>query len=152
MINDRLKSANLYKLYTTTATYTPSEDSIVEISSPTNILITIGASNTFQGQLQVFKNSGAGRVTLRAATNVTIDGLTGNASDIFLYSGASIELETTEINNTWISKKGLRIPVITNIDVADATDATSAVTLANANKAKLNELLTAMRTAGILLT
>jgi hypothetical protein len=40
---------------------------------------------------------------------------------------------------------------VANIATADATDAASAVTLANANKAKINALLAALRTAGLLL-
>lgn len=39
---------------------------------------------------------------------------------------------------------------IEDISVVDATDATTAAALANANKAKINELLATLRKAGIL--
>ena len=41
-------------------------------------------------------------------------------------------------------------PAIADISTADATDEASAVTLANATKAKVNALLAALRTAGVL--
>lgn len=40
---------------------------------------------------------------------------------------------------------GKKSAAVANISTADATDAATAITLANANKAKINELLTAMR-------
>lgn len=42
-----------------------------------------------------------------------------------------------------------RTPAITDVTAPDATDEASAVVLANANKAKINALLAALRTAGI---
>jgi 2-oxoglutarate dehydrogenase complex dehydrogenase (E1) component-like enzyme len=39
---------------------------------------------------------------------------------------------------------------VADIATADATDLASVITLANANKAKINELLQKLRTAGIL--
>lgn len=41
---------------------------------------------------------------------------------------------------------------VADIATADATDLDSAVALANANKAKINALLAALRTAGLLTT
>lgn len=41
---------------------------------------------------------------------------------------------------------------VANIATADATDAATTQTLANVNKAKINALLTALRTAGIIAT
>ena len=39
---------------------------------------------------------------------------------------------------------------VADVTTADATDATDVVVLANANKAKINELLAALRDAGLL--
>lgn len=39
---------------------------------------------------------------------------------------------------------------VADISVADATDLPTAIALANANKAKINELLAVLRTAGLL--
>lgn len=39
---------------------------------------------------------------------------------------------------------------ITDVTTADATDAATAVTLANANKAKINAILAALRSAGVI--
>ena len=41
---------------------------------------------------------------------------------------------------------------VTNVTVADATDGATAATLANANKAKINELITKLEAAGFLVT
>jgi hypothetical protein len=40
---------------------------------------------------------------------------------------------------------------VADISTADATDLTTAIALANANKAKINELLAALQTAGVML-
>lgn len=39
---------------------------------------------------------------------------------------------------------------ITNVTTADATDLASAIALANANKAKINAILAALRSAGVI--
>ena len=39
---------------------------------------------------------------------------------------------------------------ITNVTTADATDATTAAALANADKAKINAILAALRSAGVI--
>lgn len=48
------------------------------------------------------------------------------------------------------SLQAKQMPSISNVSVANATDLASAEALANANKAKINALLAALRTAGIL--
>lgn len=59
-------------------------------------------------------------------------------------------LENGAFTPEWYRFQAAKINAITDITTADATDLATAITLTNANKAKINQLLQALRDSGIL--
>jgi hypothetical protein len=89
---------------------------------------------------KIYVSDNAGELADAAGTTTRLIGERVSASEIFVdidMAGSDITAEFTQA------------AVVAAIATADATDEASAVTLANATKAKVNELIAALKTAGI---
>jgi hypothetical protein len=77
----------------------------------------------------------------------------GNSSITDLYTPGNLQLSSgkvIKINSVQVVTA--RQTAIADVSTADATDLTSAVALANANKAKINTILAMIRTHGLIAT
>jgi hypothetical protein len=70
--------------------------------------------------------------------------------NVFDFSGAPINTSSYRVSNTKVL--GGQASAIADVSTADATDLTSAVALANVNKAKINTVLAMLRTHGLIAT
>lgn len=112
-------------------------------------LAPLAAQQQAQSQLpEALATPGAGFVaSINGQTgNATIDGGTF-AGVTFSFTGGAGSIAFTVSGLGTMSTKNVAAAVA-NIAIADATDLPTVIALANANKTKINELLSALRTAG----
>jgi hypothetical protein len=98
------------------------------------------------GDVSVSRGDGTGCIFF-SATGTRYIYSDGN---VFDFSGAPINATSYKVSNTKVV--GGQASAIADVSTADATDLTSAIALANANKAKINTILAMLRTHGLIAT